>query len=205
MINQHLIREPIFAFYFNKTGGELTFGGVNHERYTGDFKFIESDNRFSLWAFILEKIKIGSQSFCTEGCLAILDSGTTMISGSTKLITAINNYIDPFHIGQYKWKKYLVACQNINMLLDIKFLIQGKEFTMTPEDYVIKDTTGSAEYCYTGFFINTYFDDPKWKNKPFVLTGTIFMRKYYTQFDWKSRRIGFALAKHGRLATDKEE
>lgn len=91
------------------------------------------------------------------------------------------------------------------MLLDIQFLIQGKEFTMTPEDYVIKDTTGRAEYCYTGFFINTHFDHLKDKNKQFILTGTIFMRKHYTQFDWKSKRIGFALANHGKSVTDKEQ
>lgn len=200
MIRQHLISQPIFTFYFNNTAGELIFGGVNHERYIGDFIFIDSDPKLPLWTFHVEKITVGSNSLhTTQGSTAILDTATSMICGSKEMIKSLNSYIDPVYMGYYKYRRYNVPCNNINLLLDVQFVIQGKNCTMTSDDYIIKETSGkSIMCCYTAFQVNSHFNYLRDGNKQFILLGTTFMQKYYTQFNWKHKTIGFAIANYSR-------
>lgn len=45
MVNQGLIQEPIFSFWFNRNaeeeqGGEIVFGGVDPNHFKGDHTFV---------------------------------------------------------------------------------------------------------------------------------------------------------------------
>merc|ERR1711966_531339 len=65
-------------------------------------------------------------------------------------------------------------------------LIMGKDYTMKKEDYVIQ----SGSVCLFGMM---GIDVPAPRG-PLWILGDIFMRKYYTVFDWGNKRIGFATA-----------
>lgn len=45
MINQELIKEPIFSFWFNRNsneevGGEIVFGGIDSDHYKGKHTYV---------------------------------------------------------------------------------------------------------------------------------------------------------------------
>merc|ERR1711862_830571 len=65
---------------------------------------------------------------------------------------------------------------------DLTFILGGKEFSLSKEDLIIAQ---QASTCVLGLMpINT--PSPMW------ILGDVFMRKYYVQFDWEQKRLGFA-------------
>merc|ERR1712196_751448 len=65
-------------------------------------------------------------------------------------------------------------------------LILGKEYTFAAKDYVIQ----SGSVC---LFAMLGIDVPA-PHGPLWILGDVFMRKYYTVFDWGNKRLGFATA-----------
>ncbi|KAG1741533.1 uncharacterized protein EDB91DRAFT_1130980 [Suillus paluster] len=58
MINQSLIDEPVFSFRLGGSeadGGEVTFGGIDHEAYTGNISYVPV-SRKAYWEVKLEKV-----------------------------------------------------------------------------------------------------------------------------------------------------
>merc|ERR1712157_46613 len=77
---------------------------------------------------------------------------------------------------------YIVSC--LQELPNITFALGGQDFSLSAEDLVI-DRLGFA--CVLGLQ-SISLHSPMW------ILGDVFMRKYYVQFDWGQRRIGFALS-----------
>lgn len=73
----------------------------------------------------------------------------------------------------------------------MSFTLNGKDFDLTPEMYILKVDQGGQSQCLPGFM---GMDIPKREN--FFILGDIFMRPYYTVFDQGKERVGFAQAKH---------
>ncbi|XP_076928717.1 cyprosin-like [Bidens hawaiensis] len=99
MINQGLVREPVFSFWFNRhvgegEGGELVLGGVDPNHFKGNHTFVPV-TRKGYWQFEMGDVLIGDKStgFCSGGCQAIADSGTSLLAGPTSIITQINQAI----------------------------------------------------------------------------------------------------------------
>jgi hypothetical protein len=85
MIRQGLIGSPVL--YLNRDpdsspGGELVFGGVNDDYYTGDFTHVPIDNS-GQWRFTMNGVAVRKQTpvYCVDSCDAIVDTGTTYILG----------------------------------------------------------------------------------------------------------------------------
>merc|ERR1712146_440530 len=82
--------------------------------------------------------------------------------------------------------EYTIDC-NKAANAKMSFTIGGKTFELSGDDLVIKQSS----MCLLAV---TGIDVPA-PNGPLWILGDVFMRKYYTQFDWGNKRIGFALAK----------
>ncbi|TKY53992.1 Aspartic proteinase [Spatholobus suberectus] len=99
MVEQGLIKEPVFSFWFNRKseeeeGGEIVFGGVDPAHYKGKHTYVPV-TRKGYWQFDMGDVLIGGKptGYCADGCSAIADSGTSLLAGPTTVITMINHAI----------------------------------------------------------------------------------------------------------------
>ncbi|KAJ7948139.1 putative Aspartic proteinase [Quillaja saponaria] len=99
MVDQGLIKEPVFSFWLNRKlegeeGGEIVFGGVDSDHYKGEHIFVPVTQK-GYWQFELGDVLIDGETtgFCGNGCSAIADSGTSLLAGPTTVITQINHAI----------------------------------------------------------------------------------------------------------------
>lgn len=74
---------------------------------------------------------------CANGCEAILDTGTSLLVGPPEEAKAINKLIGGTEVipgsGQYQ-----VDCNAIPSLPTISLTINGKDYSLTGEDYVLQ-------------------------------------------------------------------
>lgn len=99
MVDQGLVKEPVFSFWLNRSpeeevGGEIVFGGVDPNHYKGKHTYVPVTQK-GYWQFDMGDVLIdGKKSgFCDDGCSAIADSGTSLLAGPTTVVTMINHAI----------------------------------------------------------------------------------------------------------------
>jgi len=99
LLSQKLVSQPMFSFWLNRDpnsvpgkGGELVLGGVDPSHYTGAFSWVPV-TRKDYWEFDMDYLAVGSTPYCTGGCKAIADSGTSVLAVPSKIATAINQQI----------------------------------------------------------------------------------------------------------------
>ncbi|KAL0399836.1 UNVERIFIED_CONTAM: Aspartic proteinase A1 [Sesamum radiatum] len=99
MVNQGLVKDPVFSFWLNRKGneedgGELVFGGVDPNHFKGEHTYVPVTQK-GYWQFDMDEVLIGGETtgFCSGGCSAIADSGTSLLAGPTTVVTLINHAI----------------------------------------------------------------------------------------------------------------
>eukprot|EP01136_Pigoraptor_vietnamica_P037699 Opistho-1_new@106006 len=98
MVQQGLVPQPVFAFWLNRggnaPGGELVLGGTDSNHYTGDITYLPV-TRQAYWQFKMDDVLIGGQTggYCSGGCQAIADSGTSLLAGPSDIVKEINKKI----------------------------------------------------------------------------------------------------------------
>jgi len=186
LVSQGLVDTAQFAFYLGNSPtdkGELVLGGADSAHYTGSISWISLLSA-TYWEINLSGFVVGSTDYASGGAKAIVDSGTSVLSGPSDVVAKIAASIGAKEIIA---GEYLVACK-YDTLPNFVFTIGGGEYTLTPEDYLIPD----GELCLLGLL---GLDIPS-PTGPLFILGDVFMRKYYTVFDSANSRVGFALAHH---------
>ncbi|KAD3066531.1 hypothetical protein E3N88_34411 [Mikania micrantha] len=93
MLKQELVQESVFSFWLNRhadedEGGELVFGGIDHKHFKGKHTYVPVTQK-GYW----QVNPISIAGFCSGGCAAIADSGTSLLAGPTAIVTQINQAI----------------------------------------------------------------------------------------------------------------
>jgi len=193
ILNNKLVTDPVFSFWLSKnasgpSGGELLLGGTDPKYYTGPITYVPLVNK-TYWEFKLDDVllKDASLGYCSNGCHAIADTGTSLLAGPAAQIKALNTKIGAVTIIN---GEAILACEEIPIMPDVTFVLNGQKFTLTPSQYVIR-TSGSSSECISGFLgIDMPADiGPLW------ILGDVFISTYYTIFDFGNSRLGFAQAK----------
>jgi len=193
MVSQKLVEQPVFSFWLNRNaseseGGELMLGGIDSDKFTGDITYTPVTEK-GYWQFAMDSIQInGEKVFCTNGCNAIADTGTSLIAGPSDEVKKLNEQIGatPIIGGEYT-----IDCAKIPTLPDMDFVIGGKKFTLKGSDYIMKVSTAGQTECISGFL---GLDVPPPRG-PLWILGDVFIGPYYTVFDLGNNRVGFAKTK----------
>ncbi|EDV29376.1 Lysosomal aspartic protease [Trichoplax sp. H2] len=189
MVQQGLVRKPVFSFYLNRkqggaVGGELILGGSDPNYYSGQFNYVPL-SRESYWQFAMDGGKVATgTTVCNGGCQAIADTGTTLIVGPPEDVQRIQQAIGAQNAGG----QYTVDCSTISSLPTITFTINGVNYPLTGEQYIWQVTQQGQEQCISGFQGGVIGTGPQW------ILGDVFIGVYYTEFDMGQNRLGFAKA-----------
>jgi len=187
VVNQGLVTDALFSFYLGNSAkdfGELLLGGINTKKYTGDITWVPL-KAATYWEINLSQLTIDGATFIAEGGVnAIVDSGTSILTGPSEAVKEIAAKLGAKEIIE---GEYMLKC-NYDTLPNLDFTIDGNVYSLSPTDYLIPD----GDLCLLGLMA---LDIPA-PTGPLWILGDVFMRKYYTVWDTTNKKIGFALANH---------
>ncbi|KAM3932870.1 cathepsin E [Leptodactylus fuscus] len=186
MIAQNLVQEPVFGVYMNRNpnsqeGGELVFGGYDTARFTGQLNWVPVTSQ-GYWQIQVDSILVGGQqAFCSQGCQAIVDTGTSLLTGPTADIQLMQQYIGATETDG----EYGVSCGNLYSMPTVTFVINGVNYDLLPNQYTLQD---GENYCASGF----QGMDIAPPAGPLWILGDVFIGQFYSVFDRGYNRVGFA-------------
>lgn len=178
MIEQGLVDDASFSFYLTKDvdqpGSALILGGVDEKYANSSFSYVNLTHD-TFYMTDLDDFIIDGHSY-TEGKMnIILDSGTSVIVGPVELVNKITALYP-----------HSIRCEDVDSYPNLVFVIGGKRYEIPPGIYIIQN----FYRCSLGIVGATF--DAELQNT--LILGDVFMRSYYTHFDYGNRRLGFAQA-----------
>jgi hypothetical protein len=218
LMDQGKIDRGVFSFYLGKTDGadgELVIGGIDESHFDGAL-FWMPVSRVGYWQLDLDDVRAIPRHIPNHASLqlspflfaslafssapaslaqvsmsglsvgadaqAIVDSGTSLLTGPSDAVRTLAAIVGAKRnvVGEY-----LVDCDATHP--DLTFRIGRRDFTLTSEEYVIR---ASEDSC---LFAILAMDIPP-PGGPLWILGDVFMRKWYTVFDYEHEQLGFALA-----------
>jgi cathepsin D len=141
------------------------------------------------WQFIVDSVSVNAEKL-SRNFEAIADTGTSLIAGPTEVVEQLHQ-----RIGATKNPmngEYMVDCNTLDSMPNVDFTIGGKQFSLTPSQYIMKVkpvSTLDVTLCVSGFSGMDMPSGPMW------ILGDVFLGQYYTVFDQGQDRLGFAKAK----------
>jgi len=185
IINQKLLKKNIMSFYYSvneSTEGEITLGYIDPNRFSGKLSYYPVIDKF-YWTIRMDDIRLGKKSLglCPEGCRAIVDTGTSLITGPTRDLTKLLHAIQVEN-----------DCRNYQTADPVVFVFGGDEYTLEVPDYILKKEAAGRSFCRA---MMMPLDVP-FPHGPAWILGDVFMQKFYTVFNRDRNSVGFALANH---------
>jgi len=191
-IKQNLLDQPMFAFYLGDNApGELTFGGYDASKFDGDLVTVPLESA-TYWEIALDAVTAGSYSSTpnADGSVTtgIIDSGTSLLVGPKREVVQLAAAVGAKanFMGQYT-----IDCETIDSMPDIVFTIAGEDYTVPGKSAVLQ-AQGSCIFAVMGMDFPP--PGPAW------ILGDVFMREYYTVFNYLDKTISFAKAVKGEPA-----
>jgi len=196
MVNQGVV-DPVFSFWLNRdpeaeVGGEMILGGSDPAYYEGEMIYVDVDSNPGYWKITMEAIVDTTDDEimgCVGSCVAIVDTGSSLLVGPTEQVHTINRKIGGLELIPGTGE-YFVNCNKIDQMPDIDFVLNGVSFTLSGRDYILEVTQAGQTQCISGFM---GLDLPPSMSDWWIL-GDVFIGKFFTEFDMGNERVGFAQA-----------
>uniref|UniRef100_A0A8B9PTT1 cathepsin E n=1 Tax=Apteryx owenii TaxID=8824 RepID=A0A8B9PTT1_APTOW len=189
MMAQNLVDLPMFSVYMStnedsSTAGELLFGGFDPSHFEGTLNWVPV-TRQGYWQIQVDNIQVGGTvAFCANGCQAIVDTGTSLLTGPTKDIKELQKYIGAMPVDGE------VRCNNLSTMPDVTFTINGVLYTLNAQAYTLMEYGDGMAICISGF----QGMDIAPPAGPLWILGDVFIRQFYSVFDRGNDRVGLAPA-----------
>ncbi|XP_063274550.1 renin [Prinia subflava] len=196
IVAQQVLREDAFSVYYSrasknsplKPGGEIILGGSDPAYYTGDFHYLNV-SRSGSWQISMKGVSVGAEVlFCREGCLVAVDTGASYITGPAGPVSVLMKAIGAIEVAE---GEYVVDCEQVPQLPNISFHLGGKVYGLGGPAYVLRQSQFGEDVCVVAF---SGLDIPP-PAGPLWILGATFIGHYYTKFDRRHNRIGFATAR----------
>jgi len=160
---------------------------VDDTKYTGDFTTVPVSKK-GYWQFNIDSLSAAGKTV-SSNLIAIADTGTSLLAGPTDAIKTLIASFPSGIVTPAVHGEYIVDCAKTSQLPELTFTIGGKPFTLSGDEYTIKVAAGGQTECLLGMMGIDVPAGPLW------IMGDVFLRKYYTKFDYGNNQLGFALAK----------
>ncbi|KAJ3345927.1 hypothetical protein HDU83_003564 [Entophlyctis luteolus] len=214
LASQGLLTNSYFCLWFNQSsvitntklndpnGGVISFGTADTTLYTGSFSFVPvvstpitvssgtSETITFYWAVDASSVSIGTRALTIPSSLqVIVDSGTTLLAlDSSTLSQVVTQLKTVTTVRSTTSGLYVVSCSQVSSLPTFSFTLGSSSFSLSPSDYIVTDD----QYCILGMM-----SLPTGQQSNLWIFGDIFMRKYFTVFDFGNKQVGFAVASDG--------
>ena len=200
-LTNRYIDQPIFTLYLgslrpNAPLGELTIGGLEHRRFSGTLSW-HSVTKRGQWI-----VSIKGAAFKHGDRVTRIDfdriEAPTQVDPDYPLIHLANQ--PAYHVNQRlgadrknKNEEYHRLCEGIDQLGSVAITIDRTNYWFTPEEAFIR--AGDGVTCISIFQEIPFASDEERKTRGYeAVLGAVFLRKYYSAYDYGSHLIGFALA-----------
>ncbi|XP_030329298.1 renin isoform X1 [Strigops habroptila] len=196
ILSQQILKEDVFSVYYSrasknaalKPGGEIILGGSDPAYYTGDFHYLNV-SKSGYWQISMKGVSVGAEMlFCKDGCSAAVDTGASYITGPAGPISVLMKAIGAAEMAE---GGYVVDCDKVPQLPNISFHLGGKAFGLSGSAYILRQSQYGEDICVVAF---SGLDIPP-PAGPLWILGASFIGHYYTKFDRRNNRIGFATAR----------
>jgi len=150
----------------------LTIGGYDSKFAPNGFNYVGLVSE-TYWMIGIDGISVGGEKISVSGAKGVVDSGTSLLVGDANLVNSITPKLGTVNQD----------CSNLDSLPDLTFELGGVQYTLTSRDWVIQ----VQNECISGIQGANF---PSQLRDSFIL-GDVFMRKFYTLFDYTNKRVGF--------------
>lgn len=190
---QGLLPSNLFALRLAEPG-ELRFGDVNQDLYSGNITHLPLTNQTvpwlpnGTWQTSAEYIAMGPRndiSWSLEGYTASFTTMRSFIELPDLLTMEILSILGFEYI---MFMPPSIDCQRRSSLPVITLSLGGREFHLSAYDYTFlwDMEEGRPPRCVSAFFPLGRHED----GEKAIILGTAFLQRYYTVFDLDSRTIG---------------
>jgi len=181
-----VLKLPLFSVVLSDSdaeSSEITFGDIKQEHMASDLYWVPVNGDAGYWEVEITDIYFNqeAQNIC-KGCRVAVDTGTSELAGPSDVIAQLRQ-----RLGVNS------DCSNFDQLPKLGFGVSGpdgkpKILSLSPSEYTSKGVVS----CPVSLMD---LDVPPPKGPLFVF-GIPFLQKYFTVYDHKNSRVGFAVAKH---------
>jgi cathepsin D len=140
IINNKLLKKNIMTFYYSTdatTDGQITLGFVDPAKFMGKLRYYKVIDKF-YWAIQLDDILLDGQSLglCAGGCKAVVDTGTSLITGPTRTLSKLLKAITVED-----------NCKGYETAQSVTFVLSGDKYVLNGSDYILKKDFNGKPKC----------------------------------------------------------
>ncbi|KAG2861530.1 hypothetical protein PC113_g7074 [Phytophthora cactorum] len=203
LLEQYPELDSVFAFYLspdpNTNGSELHLGGYD-EDFMGSLQaswqmtdVLPQFGQWTFWRIHLHSVNVGKhRNACADGCVAFVDSGTSLIGIPGTLYLNFLYEVATFaqnqgcYCGfvQYGFQCFLCAPEDFPPL---RIGVGGNHY------YVLEGSDYTLCVGLTCIVLVQPSGQEMW------VLGDVFMKKFYSLYDVKKKQMGFACAANSTL------
>jgi len=176
-----------FGLYLGATGGELALGGFNAKRLASPLLWapvIRPEDGY--WQVAIRAVRVGNTTLaCSQGsgCRGIIDSLVSGFGISSSLHTRMLRALRSSEAESNNASDG--RCQGPALSIEVEGVAAAPVvLTWGSEDY--SDPSDCLPRIVSSTLPEDFGDDV-------IILGQAFLQRYYTVFDWGSRRLGFGL------------
>jgi cathepsin D len=168
--------------------GEITFGGVDDTKFTGNITYTDTSSGTTQWQIPLDDAVVNGEPLNFTGKSAIIDTGTSYIFLPPSDAAAVHALISG---SAPEGENFKIPCSSN---VTVQFTISAVTYEISPKDYVGSTVDNTGTTCYSNIIGVQTSGSDTW------LLGDVFLKNVYSVFDFDQNRIGFA-ARNGTVAT----
>ena len=131
MFQAGLVDDNSFQFYLSKeassSGSQLVLGGTDSSLTSSTFVYHNLSSE-TYWEIGLDDMHVNGESLGFTGAKGVVDSGTSLIVGTSKFMTPLINKIG----------SVASDCSSLGNHPNIAFIIDGSTYELTPQQYILQ-------------------------------------------------------------------